>query len=149
MAKVLTGARAKVFVDDVLVAIYESCSYGANIGVEPIHTLGRFSAHEITPTSYEAVVVNCSGFRIVGNGVHTLPKVPKVQDLLNLENVKLSVSDRRTGENIMTVVGCVGNAYNSNLQARATTRVQVTYTGTILSDEDGGQSEGQDAVELP
>lgn len=149
MAKVMTGARAKVFVDDVLVAIYESCSYGANVGVEPIHTLGRFSAHEITPTSYEAVVVNCSGFRIVGNGVHTLPKVPKVQDLLDLDSVKLSVSDRQTGENIMTVTGCVGNAYNSNFQARATTRVQVTYTGTILSDEEGGQSEGNDAVELP
>jgi hypothetical protein len=149
MSKVMTGARAKVFIDDVLVAIYESCSYGANVGVEPIHTLGRFSAHEITPTSYEAVVVNCSGFRIVGNGIHTLPKVPKVQDLLDLENVKISISDRQSGENIMTVINCVGNAYNTNLQARATTRVQVTYTGTILSDEDGDQTEGRDAVDLP
>ena len=149
MSKVMTGARAKVFVDDELVAIYESCSYGANIGVEPIHTLGRFSAHEITPTSYEAVVVNCSGFRIIENGAHTLPKVPKVQELLDLENVRISVSDRQTGKNIMSVVGCVANAYNTNLQARATSRVQVTYTGTILSDEEGGQSEGRDPVDLP
>ena len=73
-AKVFHGARAKVFVKPTengtpqLVGIFDSCSYSVNIGAEAIHILGRFSPDEITQTSYEAVQVSCSGFRIIGNG---------------------------------------------------------------------------------
>lgn len=68
MSKVLTGGRAVVSVDNQVIGVFESCTYGANIGVEPIHLLGRFGPAEITPTSYEAVTITCAGFRVVGSG---------------------------------------------------------------------------------
>ena len=148
-SKVLTGARGKIYVNNQLVGIFETITYNMNIGVEPIHILGRYSPDEITPTSYEAVTLNCGGFRIVGQGPHVLPAVPKLQDLLNLEAVTIAVVDRQTGETILTAIGCVPNGYNGNHNARATSRVSINYTGLRLSDESGNQDEGAGAVNLP
>lgn len=149
MSKVLTGARAIVEVDNQIVGIFESCNYGANIGAEPHFILGRFSAAEITANSYEAVSANCSGFRVVGNGVHTLPKMPKVQDLLNLGAITLTVRDRQTNETIARITGCVPISYSSGVNARASSRVQITYLGLILNDESGAQDESSGATNLP
>lgn len=150
LAKVFTGARAKVYVDDVLVGLFDSVTYAINIGAEPIHLLGRFSPDEITPTSYEAVTVNCSGFRLIGNGGHVLPKFPKLQDLLNLDTITLAIIDRQSTDNvpIMTVQNCIPISYSTGVNAKATSRIQITYLGTHHFDEDGEQSEG-DAVSLP
>lgn len=149
MAKVMTGGRAKLFVNNQLVGIYETCTYNMNIGSEPIHLLGRFSPAEITPTSYEAVTISCSGFRIVGQGPHVLPGVPKLQDLLALEGVTIAIVDRQTGQAILTAIGCVPNSYNGNHNSRATSRITVNYTGLRISDESGAQDEGAGAVNLP
>jgi len=149
MAKVMTGGRAKLFVNNQLVGIYETCTYNMNIGTEPIHLLGRFSPAEITPTSYEAVTISCSGFRIVGQGPHVLPGVPKLQDLLALEGVTIAIVDRQTGQAILTAIGCVANSYNGNHNSRATSRITVNYTGLRISDESGAQDEGTGAVNLP
>jgi hypothetical protein len=148
MSKVMTGARAKVYVDNQLVGIFENCTYNVNIGTEPIHLLGRFSPDEITPTSYEAVTLSCSGFKVVGSGVHTLPKVPKLQDLLTLEGVTIAVVDRQTGQAVLTAIGCVATAHNGGWNARATSRVTINYTGLRISDESGAQDENG-AVSLP
>ena len=150
-AKVFTGSRAKVYVDNVLVGVFDSCSYAVNVGAEPIFLLGRFSAAEIAPTSYEAVTVNCSGFRLIGNGGHVLPKMPKLQDLLNLEGITLSVVDRQGAagnEPIMVVQNCIPVNYSTGANAKATSRIQISYLGTHAYDESGAQDEG-DAVNLP
>lgn len=150
LAKTMTGARAKVYVDNVLVGIFDSCSYAVNVGAEAIHTLGRYSPQEIAQTSYEAVTVNCSGFRIIGNGGHVLPKMPKLQDLLNLDTVTLAVIDRQSTDNtpILTVQNCIPISYSTGYNAKATSRVQISYLGTHASDESGDQDEGG-AVTLP
>ena len=148
MANTLTGPRAVVSVDNKVVGIFESCTYGANIGTEPIHILGKFGAAEIAPTSYEAVTVNCSGFRVVDQGVHVLPKMPKLQDLLNLGPVSISIRDRQTGKLIMNAIGCIPNSYNTGVTARATSRVSITYIGLKVTDESGDQEESG-ATTLP
>ena len=147
-SKVVTGARVKMYVNNQLVGIFETVSYNVNIGTEPIHILGRYSPDEITPTSYEAVTLSCGAFRIVGQGPHVLPAVPKLQDLINLDGVVLSVVDRQSGKTILTAVGCVPTGYSGNQNSRATSRFSVNYTGLRLSDEAGDQDEGG-AVNLP
>jgi hypothetical protein len=147
-SKVMVGARAKVYVDNQLVGIFEGCTWNVNVGVEAIHLLGRYSPDEITPTSYEAVTLNCSGFRVIGSGVHVLPKFPKVQDLLSLEGVTIAVVDRQSGTNVLTAIGCVGTTNSGGYNARAASRVQINYTGLRISDESGDQDEAG-AVSLP
>jgi len=147
--KTMTGARAKVRVDGEVVGIFETCQYGANIGTEAIHLLGRYSPDEISITSYEAVQVACSGFRVIGQGVHVLPKAPKVQDLLQFETVQLEVEDRQTEQPVAIIKNCVPSSWGEAQQAKGTTRINITYIGTILSDEDGDQDESNGATTLP
>lgn len=148
MSKVVTGSRAKVYIDNKLVGIFESCTISNTTGNEPIHLLGRFGPDEIAITSQEAVQVTCAGFRVVGNGKHVLPKYPKVQDLLNFQPFTLAVVDRQTGETMETVLGVVPSTNNTNYNARASSRVNISYIGILSSDESGDQSEAG-AVSLP
>ena len=147
--KVMSGNKAVVKVDGVVVGLFDSCQYGANLGTEAIHTLGRDSAAEIAITSYEAVQVSCSGFRIVGQGVHLLPKAPKLQDLIAFVRVQIEVKDRETGDNIAIIENCVPQSWGESQQAKGTTRFNIVYIGTVLSDEAGAQTEGADATDLP
>lgn len=149
MSKVVTGARAKVYVDNQLVGIFESCTVSNSTGVEAIHILGRYSPDEIAITSKEAVNVSCSGFRVVGNGKHVLPKVPKIQDLLAFEPFTMTVVDRQTGETMETILGCVPTTDNTNYNAKATSRVNINYMGIRASDESGPQDESGGAASLP
>lgn len=149
MSKVVTGARAKVYVDNQLVGIFESCSVANSTGVEAIHLLGRYSPDEIAITSKEAVNVSCSGFRVVGNGKHVLPKMPKIQDLLGFEPFTMTVVDRQTGQIMETILGCVPTTDNTNYNAKATSRVNINYMGIRAADESGAQDESGGAVSLP
>lgn len=138
---VFTGGRAKVYVDNLLCGIYDSCAVTKNIGAEAQFVMGNYGPVEITPVSYEAVIVNCSGFRLIGNGAHKIPKFPKLQDLLNLESVTLVVTDRQTGEITCKVDGCVAINNSENVAAKTSSRIQVTYMGLVASDEEGSQSD--------
>lgn len=147
--KVFTGARAIVSVAGQVVGIYSSVSYAMNVRAEPIFTLGRYSANEITPTGYDTVTVQCTGFRIVNQGPHKLPKVPKLQDLLNLGPVTLTITDRQTNTVIAKVEGCVPVSYSINTAAQNVAPLSVTYVGIIVSDEDGNHQESPGATSLP
>lgn len=149
MAKTFNGARCKLSVDGVIVGLFENVSYSINIGTEDVFILGRFSAAEITPTSYEVVTVNCSGFRLVGNGGHVLPKVPKLQDLLGLEYITLGLEDRQTNTSILTVTDVVPVSYSTGAQAKSNSRIQITYKGIRAADESGEQAESAGATDLP
>jgi len=148
VAKSMAGSRAKVYIDKgngpVLVGMYDSISYGESIGAEAVFTLGRYGAHEIVPLSYEPIQVNCSGFRIIGDGVHELPAFPKLQDLLRLEGVTISETDRQTGEVIATIIGCVPVNWSGGDQAKSLSKISVSYMGIRLEDESGPNDEGDD-----
>ena len=146
MSKVLTGARAILSitaadgtVEDI--GMFSSCSYGANIGLEPIHILGRFGPAEITQTSYEAINVSCNGFRVIGKGVHKLGKFPTLDQLLLLEGITISIRDRQNNSSIMVVSDCKPQSYSTGVNAKATSQISITYVGLKLADETGNQNE--------
>lgn len=151
--KTMVGARAKIKVgsgnDAKVVGLFDSCQYGANLGNEAVHILGRYSASEISITSYEAIQVQCSGFRVVDQGVHLLPQAPKLQDLLKLERISLEIEDRFSGKTIMSVNECVAVNWGEGQQAKATSKFSITYMGLVLSDESGEQNETEDPADLP
>lgn len=151
-AKTFTGARAIVSVNNEVVGVFDSCTWTVNHGAEPIHTLGRFNPQEIALTSYEAVTVNCSGFRVIGQGVHKLGKVPKLQDLLNFTTIDLQIVDRQDASiPILIVQDCTPVNHSNQVNSRATSRIQITYMGLVASDEDeqGASQEDSGAVSLP
>lgn len=136
-AKTITGGRTVVLSDGVPVGIFDSITINEALTLEDIHTLGKFGPQEIVMTAYNAVTVNCSGFRVYGSGVKKLGQFPTLADLLNLGTITLAVQDRQnpTGAPLATITNCVPETNNVNYNARASSKVNITYRGTALTDE--------------
>lgn len=150
-AKTIVGGRTFVTVDGVTVGIFDSCTINEGLGIEDVHILGKYGPDEEVVTSYNAVTVSCTGFRVYGNGAKVLPQFPKVQDLLNLGVLTLTVQDRQnlTGAPLATVINCVPENNSTNFNARATSKVSISYRGTLLTDESSVSDGETGATSLP
>jgi hypothetical protein len=148
MSKIVNGARAKILVDDVVVGIFDSVSFSVNLGNEDVFILGSHRSQETSITSYEPIPVQCSAFRIVNEGVHKLPKFPKLQDLLNLGTIKLDIVDRETGVVTETIMQCTPIAYSGGHNAKVNSRTQISYKGLYMQVDGEAQAE-VNAVTLP
>jgi hypothetical protein len=153
----LNGARALIEIGGVIVGCFESCTWSSTISTETIHTLGRYSAHEIVSTAYEQVDVNCSGFRIMGANPNDAKGggFAKISQLLTQETVTITIVDRQSATDaagagsvkVLTVTGCVPTSYSSGFQAKSASRFQVSYRGTRADySSDVSDSESASAV---
>jgi hypothetical protein len=134
--KVMTGARAVLKIDSVVIGIFNSCNFSSSVGLEPIHVLGRYTPAEITPVSYEMVRVNVSGFRIFKQGVTVLGKYPTVNQLLDLPTFTLEILDRGENKTILKVRDCICESYSSGFEAKGVSRIQLSIIGTRFAEED-------------
>jgi len=136
-AKTITGGRTVVISDGIPVGIYDSVTINEGLTLEDIHTLGKYGPQEIVATAYNAVSVNCSGFRVYGSGVKALGQFPTLADLITLGTITLAIQDRQnpTGAPLATVINCVPETNNVNFNARASSKVNLTFRGTALTDE--------------
>jgi len=150
--KIMTGARAKVYVDDQLIGVFDSINYTVEHGTEVPFILGRMSGVEVTTVSYEPVRVNCSGWRAIGDGPGVKPKFPKLQDLLTVDTaVTITVLDRQASASaspIATIKGCVPTTKAIGYQAKTNSKIQISYTGLVEEDESGAQAEPTDASNI-
>jgi hypothetical protein len=142
-AKTMTGARARLIIDGKLIGIFQMCHYALNFHAAPVYILGNYAPQEITLTSQEPITVTCRGWRIIDQGPHTAQggRVPKLQDLLRHEDISISIFDRQTNKEIMTVVGCRPIGYNTDLSTGNQQQITVTFQGLKLSDETGDQDD--------
>lgn len=150
-AQTVHGARAKLIIDGTLQGSFSNVSYGLTYDMQPIYTLGRFSPAEIVPVGQEAIAISATGFRIVGNGPHVAAKVPKLQDLLQHEDIELTIEDRQTNQATFKVVGVRPTGYTTAIGARGVQEITVNFLGIRQSDEsDGneGQSESAGATNI-
>jgi hypothetical protein len=142
-SKSMSGARARLMVDGKIVGTYASCDYGLEIGLTDIYTLGKYGAQEIAIHDVSTVTVSVSGFRVIGesSSPHGDSKVPKLQDLLNAEDISLAIFDRKDNTQIMFVIGARPASYNQNHASRSISGMNLTFRGLTISDESGDQEE--------
>lgn len=148
-SKTMHGSRAQLFIGEKLVGIFNNVSYGVQLDANPIFVLGRFSAAEIALTGMETINVSASGFRVVDNGPSVAAAFPKLQDLLNHEDITLALFDRQTNKAVMTVVGVRPTSWNTSVGAKGVMDLSATFMGLRLSDEsdEAGQNESPGATE--
>lgn len=149
--KTMHGARAKLSLGGKPVGIFMNVSYGIQYDAQPIHILGKFDPAEIVLTGMEPVSVNATGFRVIGSegaprGPHGDALVPKLQDLLRHPDTFLTITDRQTGETILTVRGLRPTGYSTQLNARGLQEISVSFMGLVANDESGSQSDPGAAV---
>jgi hypothetical protein len=155
-SKTIVGGRSVVSITDnagntQVIGIFESCQISESLSTEDVHILGRYSADEIVVTAYNTVQVNCSGFRVYGYGVKALGKFPKLNDLLGLGPVTITVADREnpTGAPMATIIGCIPDNNSNSFNAKSTSRINLSYKGTLVTDE-SSQGDGESgATSLP
>jgi|ERR1035437_5893738 hypothetical protein len=154
-SKVITGGRSVVSIDKgngpVVIGIFDSASVSESISSEDIHLLGRYSPDEIALVSYNAVTVQCTGFRVYGFGVKALGAFPSLNSLLGLGPVTITIADREnpTGPAMATIIGCLPDTNSNNFQSRATSKINITYKGLFVTDESAPNDAESGAVSLP
>jgi hypothetical protein len=146
-SKTMHGSRAQLLINGDIVGIYNSAQVRVRYDVNPVSIMGRFSVAELVITGMDPVSVNCSGFRVVDNGPYKAGALPKLQDLLQYEDISISIYDRQTDKLIMTVVGAVPTGFDESMAARSLADLNLEYLGLRFFDEEGEQDETPGATE--
>jgi hypothetical protein len=148
-AKVMNGSRAKMAINGKVVGLFTSCSYGVALDANPVYIMGAHAPVEIGLTGQEAISVTATGWRVVDSGPHALTSegsaasVPKLQELLTHNDITLSILDRLTGKEIMTVTGVRPTGYSTTINSRGLQDLTVNFLGLRIADESGGQNESK------
>lgn len=159
-SKTLHGARAVVWVGSTPIGIFNNIQYGVSYDLSPVFILGRLSAAELVYTGMEVINITASGFRVMDFGPFATVDndsgaslVPKLQDVLQHEDIVLSVHDRSEPDPakslIMEVTNVKPQGFSTGNGARTLQEMTVTFLGLHLSDESGPNNEDPTAADLP
>lgn len=148
-SKTMSGARAILSISNVSngtetvnkAGIFGNCSYGVTYDVAPVYILGRFNAGELVYTGMGTVDVGVSGFRVVDNGPYEIASVPQLQELLNHQDISLTLVDRQSGKQIMNVIHVRPTGFDSAVSAKGLHELNVSFTGITFMDESGNQED--------
>lgn len=154
VSQILTGARALLAVNGKSIGLFSNCSWSIRQDKVPQFILGRYNPAEITPTAQEAVSLTLTGYRVIAvqgqppaspyqlgatgqnadgspvNGITTL-----LQDLLNEEDVTVTIQDRQTGKTIFTATGCRPTGWSSGVAAKGVSDIRIELVGVVAYDE--------------
>lgn len=162
-SRIMTGARALVYVGGKQIGFFSSCDWGYATRVEPAYILGRYSVAELTYVDAEPVTVSCAGFRALSenattgnNGPHqTLPTgaglVPTLTQLIEAPSVDIEIYDRADPNKlIMRVIDAKAVRYATSLRAREQETISIEFMGKRVSAEfDENNVEGRNAATFP
>lgn len=146
--RVFHGARATFIVNGKKVGIATNVSYSVEYDTVPSYILGRVSAAEITYTGQSPVSVSASGLRVINNGAYVATSLPKLQDILEHNEITISIYDRVEKKEILTVVGCRPTGYSTGVASRSISDLTVNFMGRIASDESGTQGEPDGSTDV-
>lgn len=158
-SKVLHGARGILWLGNSPAGVFNTVQYGINYDVQPAFILGRFGAAELVYTGMEVIQLSMGGYRVTDHGPFSVIDketgarlVPRLQDLLEYDDIAVSLHDRLEedpNKAIMVVTMCKPVGFNSTMAARALSDLSVTMQGLHLHDEEGEQDESAGANDLP
>lgn len=133
---VMTGARAKVYIGGKLVGIFNSVAYGLSYDVLPAYVLGRYDAASTDYTGQEVINITASGWRVIGNGPMAAGQMPSLGELMTHQEIEFQVFDRHApAKPICKITGVRPVSYNTSINARSLSELQMTFVGRQLVDE--------------
>jgi hypothetical protein len=135
VAKILTGARAKILINGNVVGLFSQCQWSIRQGKEAQFALGRYNPTEITPTTQEAIQLSLTGYRVVNSGPYKVANATLLQNLLNEEDFNVSILDRQTNTSIFAVAGCRVQGWSSGVAARGVSDIRIDIIGLVGDDE--------------
>lgn len=158
VAQTLTGARAKIYINGKLIGLATDCNWSMKLGMEPVHSLGRYEPQEIVPTSQEAIDVSVNGMRVFNFGPHkgfdgtanSAIMVPVLKDLIQYKDIIISIFDRANPKvEIMRVSNARCTGYSSSVSAKGMMNLSMNFVGIRLVDEHTTDAKIQDTSASP
>lgn len=146
--QIQTGARAQLIINGKIRGIFTSVSWSTRYDQSTAFVLGAYAPVEITYTAQEPISISANGYRVESNGAYVVAELPKLQDLLNHEDIVITVSDRKTGKDIVTVTGVRPLGYSSAANARGVIELNLDFLGLKSQDDSGSQGESAGASTL-
>lgn len=149
--KIMTGARAIFKVTtpagEKTIAYATNVSYRIAIPSATVVVLGRYSAARIEPLGVD-VTVNCGVLRFTGvSGSGNSPVNPSLQiqptlqQLINSEDIKIEIRDRKTNEPVLLVTRAKLTDRGGNIGARDMASENWTFIGIWAVDGDALEQE--------
>ena len=134
---VLSGARARLNLDGVKVALAMNVSYSEEITHDPVEPLDQFEVAEHVPTGYR-VTFSSQMVRIVTNSIKNRDGVvifPTLENILTRGEMTATVLDSPTETVIANIEGVKSTRYSNNIGARGIVMKDVEYVAIRIRNE--------------
>lgn len=135
--KILTGARCRLSLDGVKVALAMECAFGEEIPHEAIEPMDQFDVAEHVPTAYR-VNFSAQMVRVAGSPIKNRDGViimPKLEQILTRGEMTGTVEDPTTGTLIANIQRVRTTGYNCRVGARAVILTDVQFVAIRVKDE--------------
>ncbi len=134
---VLTGARARLSINNVAVMYALSATYGEEQMLEPIEPLDQLDVAEHVPTGYR-VSFSAQIVRVITEAIKLHRGVaifPKLEDILQAGELTATIEDRITGRVLANIERVKASRYNINVGARGIVLTDVDFVAIRIRDE--------------
>lgn len=134
---VLSGARARLTLDTVKVALAMNVSFSEEITHDPVEPIDQFEVAEHVPTGYR-VTFSSQMVRIVTNTIKNRDGVvifPTLENILTRGEMTATVEDTPTGSVIANIEGVKATRYSNNIGARGIVMKDVEYVAIRIRNE--------------
>jgi hypothetical protein len=118
--KILTGARARLSINGVKLALCMNVSYGEEIQHDPVEPLDQYEVAEHVPVAYR-VQFSAQMVRIITNSIKNRDGVvifPTLENILSHGEMTATVEDPTTGTVLANIQRVKATGYRANIGAR-------------------------------
>lgn len=136
MSQTITGARAVFTINNTKVAFASDCNYTWNHNVQPVEVLDQLTVAEHAEIGM-TIDFSCTQFRVARKSAVSLGFQPKLNDLLNQPELVVTISDRVSGEVLLTVSGVKLTSRSGTVNARGVWTETLNFVGREAHDEEG------------
>jgi len=134
---VLTGARARLLINGVKVALATNVSYSEEIAHDPLEVLDDFAVAEHVPTAYRCTF-SAQMVRVITNTIKNRDGVvimPRLEDILTAEELTATVEDAGTGSVLANIERVKAVRYTNNIGARGMVLTDVEFVAIRVRNE--------------
>lgn len=129
-----SGARAIFLINSVPVAFAGGVSGEEMIDYEPVDVLGLLEVKEFVPVAYRASL-NAQIFRVVGSSLKALGIMPRLENIIQSDDLTAAIQDIVTRETIALFSGVRCSGQSFDVTARGIVSSNVTFVAVKVLDE--------------
>jgi len=129
-----SGARAIFLINNVPIAFAGGVSGEETVDYEPVDVLGMLEVKEHVPVAYRTSL-NAQMFRVIGQSIKALGILPRLQDIINSDDLLAALKDTGTVSTMALFQGVRCSGHSFDVTARGLVQENVTFVCIKIQDE--------------